>query len=499
MTDFLHGVEVLELDSGARPIRTVRSGVIGLVGTAPAAEAASKAGLAVGTEADDNGLLFEAVAAGAAGNGLSIRFVDPAAAESALAISYDADTRAVTVSLETDAGSDVVSTGAEIIIAWALVSGLAAIVTIDDLGDSDGSGVVQPFNTRFLSGGQDEPFPLDTPVLIAGDRRQAAKLGATGTLPAAMADIFDQTGAVVVLVRVAEGENESGTRTNVIGGVNSTTSAYEGCQAFLGAESALGVAPRILIAPGFTENLSVAQAMLAVANRIRAHVIVDGPGTTDAAAIAYRNKFGSRRAFVVDPGFKAERAGSTVSRPASGFVAGLIAASDSAHGFWRSPSNQEIFGVVGTVRPVDFTLGDPNSRANLLNEQEVATVINKNGFRLWGNRTCSQDPVYAFLSVSRTADIIDDSILRAHMWAVDRGITRQYFEAVADGVNAYLRTLQSLGAIIGGRCWADEELNTPENIADGKVYFNFDFGPVYPAERVVFRRRINNGYLEEIV
>jgi len=34
-TDFLHGVEVIEIDDGPRPIRTVRSAVIGIIGTAP--------------------------------------------------------------------------------------------------------------------------------------------------------------------------------------------------------------------------------------------------------------------------------------------------------------------------------------------------------------------------------------------------------------------------------------------------------------------------------
>ncbi len=35
MSDFLHGVEVLELDSGPRPIRIYPTAVIGIVGTAP--------------------------------------------------------------------------------------------------------------------------------------------------------------------------------------------------------------------------------------------------------------------------------------------------------------------------------------------------------------------------------------------------------------------------------------------------------------------------------
>ena len=34
---FLHGIEVVDIDDGIRPIQTARSSVIGIVGTAPAA------------------------------------------------------------------------------------------------------------------------------------------------------------------------------------------------------------------------------------------------------------------------------------------------------------------------------------------------------------------------------------------------------------------------------------------------------------------------------
>ncbi|NEU35757.1 phage tail protein, partial [bacterium LRH843] len=47
-------------------------------------------------------------------------------------------------------------------------------------------------------------FPLNTPVLIAGSRTLAAKLGETGTLPQALDSIFDQIGAVVIVVRINE-------------------------------------------------------------------------------------------------------------------------------------------------------------------------------------------------------------------------------------------------------------------------------------------------------
>jgi phage tail sheath protein FI len=391
---FLHGVEVLEIDAGPRPIQTVRSAVIGLIGTAPRADATA--------------------------------------------------------------------------------------------------------------------FPLNTPVLIAGSRQQAALLLANtgtsdGTLPDAIDSIFDQAGAVIVVVRVAEGTTETLTMANIVGGVNATTGNYEGVQAFLGAESALGFCPRILIAPNFTHQRPssaanpVVSELIGVAEKLRAVIIADGPNSTDAQATAYAGDFGSNRVYMIDPWVKKTNSvGDIITAPASPCVAGLIAKSDNERGFWWSPSNQNINGIIGVGRPVDFALGDVTSRANLLNETGISTIIRHDGYRLWGNRTLTDDTKWIFLSVRRTADIINDSLLRAHMWAVDRNISKTYVEDVTEGVNAYLRYLTSIGAILGGKCWADPDLNSPTQIALGKVYFDFDFTPPYPAEHITFRSHLVNDYIKEI-
>lgn len=433
-------------------------------------------------------------------------------------------------------------------------------------------------------------FPLNTPVLIAGSRREAAKLDTLGTgegtLPAAMDGIFDQAGAVVIVVRVEEGETDAETLANVLGGVNAVTGQYEGVHALVAAKSVVGFQPRILAAPGFTHTrvqggvtaitvtnqgsgytsaptvtltggggtgataeavlgtgadagkvvsvrvtnagsgytsaptvafaggggtLAAATAsfgtvgnavvaeLIGIAERLRAVIIADGPNTTDADAIAYAADFGSKRVYVVDPKvIKVDDEGANVTEWASACVAGLLAKSDNERGFWWSPSNQNINGIIGTARPIDFTLGDPNARANLLNEKKVATIIREDGFRLWGNRTLSSDPKWAFLCVVRTADIINDSLMAAHLWAVDRGITKQYVQDVQEGVRAYLRHLVTIGAIIGGDCWADPDINTPDQIAQGKVYWDFDFTPVYPAEHLIFRSYLTTEYLTEI-
>lgn len=353
-------------------------------------------------------------------------------------------------------------------------------------------------------------FPLNKPVLIAGSRIETAKLGETGTLPQAIDSIFDQVGAVLVVVRIEEGETAAATLANVLGGVDANTGTYEGVHTFLAAENIVGFVPKILIAPGYTHTRTAAVGQTpatsnpvvaelnGIAERLKAVIIADGPNTNDADAIAYSKDFGSKRVFLVDPKVLKTVDGATSSECSSACVAGLIAKSDNERGWWWSPSNQEINGIIGTSRAIDFAMGDASCRANLLNENNVATIIRQNGYRLWGNRTLSADPKWAFLCVVRTADMIDESLKAAHLWAVDRGITKTYVSDVIEGVNAYLRYLTNIGAILGGSCWADPDLNSADQIAQGKVYFDFDFTPVYPAEHVIFRSHLVNDYIKEI-
>ena len=351
----------------------------------------------------------------------------------------------------------------------------------------------------------DAAFPLNTPVLIANSLALTARLtalpgGANGTLPDALDSIFDQAGASVVVVRVAEGATEAETLVNV------TSGQFEGVHALLAAEGTLGVKPRILIAPGFTHQRAASAAnatiaeLLGIAERLRAVIIADGPSTTDADALTYARDFGSKRVYVIDPRIvKVGSTGTSHTAHASACVAGVIARSDNERGWWWSPSNQAVNGIVGLARAIDFSLGDAGSRANLLNASNVATFIRQNGFRLWGNRTLSSDAKWAFLCVVRTADIIADSLQAAHLWAVDRGITKNYVTDVQEGVNAFLRDLTAKGAILGGSCWLDPALNSASAIASGKVYWDFDFTPVYPAEHLTFWSHLVDNYIAEIL
>lgn len=353
----------------------------------------------------------------------------------------------------------------------------------------------------------EETLPLNQPVLIAGSPTKAALLGESGTLPDALSDILTVVSAAVVVVRVEEGEDLPATLSNVVGGIDSESGGYTGVLSFLAAKSRIGAQPRIVIAPGFTHQRiddtanPVGAALVPVLNRLRAVAIIDGPNTNDADAQAARDDYGSKRIFLHDPWYEFwdTETDSVVSRPASASIAAAIVLNDQVRGWHTSPSNQIVPGIVGISRDVDFVMGDPNSRANLLNSHDIATTIQEDGYRLWGNRTCSDDPKWAFLAHVRTADIINDSLLAAHRWAVDRNISATYVEDVLGGVQAFINRQAGETRIAGGSIWVDPELNTPEDMMAGRVVFDFDFSPYGIAERITFRSRMVNDYLEEVI
>jgi hypothetical protein len=292
--------------------------------------------------------------------------------------------------------------------------------------------------------------------------------------------------------------------SNVIGGVNIDSGAYEGIHAFKSSESELKLKPKILIAPGFSNHTQVTVEMLAVAESLKAIVIADGPNANDETVVNWRYQFDSKRLYIVDPWAKVWNThfSDVDYEPFSPRAAALFSKRDNEKGVWWSPSNQVIQSVLGNSRPVHFAIDDPNSRSNYLNSHDITTVINESGgYKLWGNHTCSSDERYRFISAVRTNDMIAESLLKGLLWAVDRNIGRAFFSEVSETVNAYLRRLASQGAIILGRdapCYVNQEDNPPDGLALGKARFKFEYANVIPAEHISLDRIIKQEYLSEV-
>ncbi|WP_218723557.1 phage tail sheath subtilisin-like domain-containing protein [Pseudomonas bubulae] len=337
-------------------------------------------------------------------------------------------------------------------------------------------------------------------VLLTSEREAIAAFGEDSAITRAAKAVFIRAKAVIVACGVARLEDPALQTSAIIGGVLAS-GQRTGLQVLLDGKSRFNAQPRLLIAPKHSATQAVATAMDALAGKLRAIAIVDGPNTTDEAALAYAKEFGSKRVYMVDPGVQQwdTVTSKTIDAPASAFAAGLFAWTDTEYGFWASPSNKELVGITGTTRPIEFLDGDETCRANLLNNANISTIIRDGGYRLWGNRTLSSDAKWSFVTRVRTLDIVMDAILAGHKWAVDRSITKTYVKDVTDGLDAFMRDLKNQGAVINFEVFADPVLNTASQLEQGKVYWNIRFTDVPPAENPIFRVEVTNQWLTEVL
>ncbi|MDQ3234229.1 MAG: phage tail sheath subtilisin-like domain-containing protein [Pseudobdellovibrionaceae bacterium] len=239
----------------------------------------------------------------------------------------------------------------------------------------------------------------------------------------------------------------------------------------------------------------VAQKLKTTGDRLGAIVCLDGPND-EAQLKSFRAANGNERVYITSPTLKIPKNGDFVNVPSSAFAAGIFAAID----FWRSPSNQEVNGAVGTTVPISFALDDPTSQGQKLNSFEVATFVRQDGLRLWGARGSGvqTDLTTNQIQKIRIREAIREAIIASHRWAVAMGITSNLFQAVASSVSAYLEDLAQKGAIAGGKCTPDTEQNTPTNLNDGKVFWIYEHTPTPVAETLTFTEILTDKYLAGI-
>jgi hypothetical protein len=340
-------------------------------------------------------------------------------------------------------------------------------------------------------------FPLNTPVLLTDVLAASGKAGETGTLARSLDAIADQAKPVTVVVRVEQGDTEAETTTNIIGGVDATTGKKTGMKALLAAQSLLGVKPRILGVPGH-DSKAVATELLSVAQSLRAFAYLSTYGCkTVSEAIAYRENFSQREAMLIWPDFLSWD--TVTNADATAFATaralGLRAKIDQQTGWHKTLSNVGVNGVTGINADVFWDLQDSATDANLLNKNDVTTLIRKDGYKFWGSRTCSDDPLFQFENYTRTAQVLADTMAEAHMWAVDMPLHPSLAKDILEGIKAKFRELKSAGYIIDGNAWIDNTANDKDTLKAGKLVIDYDYTPVPPLENLLLRQRITDQYL----
>lgn len=465
--NYLHGARVIDVDGGITGVQSVRTGIIGLIGTAPSADPLKypydepvlvTAGSTAITDLGPDGTLADALE----------DIFDQIGAVVILVRVEEGDTLAQTMA--NISGSSIALTGVH-----AFKKAKSAV----------GYKPKQLIATGFTS-----QRPVD------GVKTVAVKTGGAN-YPASKSFVLKATG---------DGFGFKGRAlSNAAGAIYTVVIDNPGSGFSDAPEIAFVTAPATGTGATFEATLAtvanpVVAEMLGVADRLRAMIHKDGPNTTNEAAIQDRNDWGSRRVYLVDPMVKVQDSdGAIISRPMSARSAGLVAKRHFEKGFWWSPSNQVIAGVVGVARHIDFEVDDENSESNLLNENGIATVINHKGFKLWGNETCSSDPKWKFFNVVVVADTIAESVVDATIDALDRPINANTVTEIVESVNDYLRYLTAIGAILGGKAWIDRSLNTAGQLSLGKLRVEFDYEPPAPLQTLTFGARRNTAYYDVLL
>jgi uncharacterized protein len=228
----------------------------------------------------------------------------------------------------------------------------------------------------------------------------------------------------------------------------------------------------------------VANAFISALNvicpQIRARAYIDGPNTSNAEAVRFRNTINGGRILVIDPLTLKNVNGVPVQKPAAPVFAGVRArVVASADGVSGSVSNKIVRTIDGVARTIQY----PND-SNYLNENQVSTIINeRGGFRTWGSRLCTDEQIWQFDSVRATADMINEALEDLYFSYVDRKFTKGNLKMMIEDGNAALRVFAKNEDILGGRVWLSD-LNEPTLNANGKVFLNVEFEPVGLMEQI---------------
>lgn len=343
-----------------------------------------------------------------------------------------------------------------------------------------------------------DTFPLNTPVLLTRVNTVLGKAGKTGSLYKTLKAISDQTSPKVIVVRVAAApEDGEKTQSQLIIGGTLADGSYTGMYALLTAEAKVDYRPRVLAVPGYDAE-EVTAALCGIAQNLRAFVYAGCHDcTTMAEAIAYRAKFAYRELMLIWPDFIAYNplTGENETFPAPAYACGLRAAIDNDQGWHKSLSNVPVNNVLGISRDVFWSLQAEDSDANALNSKEVTTLIKRNGFRFWGNRT-TETSEYIFEVYTRTAQILADSIAEAQFENVDEPLTPANVKDVVSGISGKLSALVTKGQLIGADCWFDIVDNPTPGLRQGQVRVRYKYTPVPPLEDLTLYQTFTDEYFE---
>lgn len=284
------------------------------------------------------------------------------------------------------------------------------------------------------------------------------------------------------------------TEEDIVGGVDATTGKETGIEAVRMVYPMLGMVPGTLIAPGYSQKPAVAAALqaktLAGGFRMMTMVDVDSGESgakkyTDVKAKKEVQELSDANCFALWP---CAKVGEQVYH-LSAIAAAVAAKVDAENGGvpYVSVDNQPVGVDAACLEDGTEVLLD-REQANEVNACGVATMLNMNGMRLWGNNTAaypeSKDYKDRWMSVRRFLNWDDNTFIQTYFSKVSMPMNRRLVESIVDGENVRGNSFVARGICARHETKFLEEENPTGEMLNGTLTFHKYVTPFGPAEDI---------------
>lgn len=481
-TGFLHGVDAVYVDTVPRPVRPVSSATIFLVGTAPIYKVAPDL-QTVNEPVQVLSNINDIQRFGSQSPGYSI--------PQALDALRDHSAFFVDVVNVFDPATDK-SSAVEVEYSFAPNSNVIQLMQVDAVNDKTAIAAEGLTGTFTVTGPAGTPtYQINDDYTYDAINGRLTRVQDGDILPNGTVEV-SYTYADVGLTDVEE----------IIGTVTAG-GARTGLQLAEDIYGLRGYKPKIIIAPTFSELVGVAAELEVMAHKLGAVTCIDAPiGTTLQEAVSGRNGIGPASAFAT----ASDRVllcyphvinSANELEPLSARAAGVMAQTDATLGYWWSPSNKAIRGIIGAEVRLTADILRRDTEVNVLNQVGIVTILQEfgTGQLLWGNRTAAyptDTTPLNFIPVRRTLDIFQESLARASRPFVDRPINEALIDAILATANNFVREQSIIGALINGsRVFYDPANNPASALAAGRIRFNCVIMIPTPAETIIYETTLD--------
>lgn len=283
--------------------------------------------------------------------------------------------------------------------------------------------------------------------------------------------------------------------SDIVGGV-SASGEETGMEVIRQIYPKLNMTPGILLAPGWSEDATVAAALQAKCKEINGVFscvcIVDidssSSGATKYANVKQQKESQAATSEYCYAVWLYAKVGEVVYA-GSAMAAALTVSNDADNGDIPnvSPSNKTVSISAACLKDGTEVLLDQD-QANTVNSFGVATWLNMNGFRLWGNNTAAYpgntDPKDRWFSVRRFFCWDNNTFIQTYFQKVDDPMNPRLVEAIVDSENIRGNSFVSRGICARYELQYLAEENPTTSLLDGKITFHKFMSPYNPAEDI---------------